>query len=45
MSYQDEYKQKLTTADEAVKVVKSGDWLVNRRDDDLKGLAQRENMS
>ena len=27
MSYQDEYKQKLTTADEAVKVVKSGDWL------------------
>ena len=22
-----------------------GDWLVNRRDDDLKGLAQRENMA
>lgn len=27
MSYQDLYKQKLTTADEAVKVVKSGDWV------------------
>ncbi len=27
MSYQDEYKQKLKTADEAVKVVKSGDWV------------------
>ena len=27
MSYQDEYKQKLTSASEAVKVVKSGDWL------------------
>ncbi|MEG1988080.1 MAG: butyryl-CoA:acetate CoA-transferase [Oscillibacter sp.] len=27
MSYQDAYKQKLTTADEAVKVVKSGMWL------------------
>lgn len=27
MSYQDEYKQKLTSADEAVKCVKSGDWL------------------
>lgn len=27
MCYQDEYRQKLTTADEAVKVVKSGDWL------------------
>lgn len=27
MSYQDEYKQKLTSADEAVKVVKSGDWV------------------
>jgi len=27
MSYQEEYKQKLTTADEAVKTVKSGDWL------------------
>ncbi|MCI2055891.1 MAG: butyryl-CoA:acetate CoA-transferase [Oscillibacter sp.] len=27
MSYQEEYQQKLTTADEAVKVVKSGDWL------------------
>lgn len=27
MSYQDEYRQKLTTADEAVKVVKSGDWV------------------
>ena len=27
MNYQDEYKQKLTAAGEAVKVVKSGDWL------------------
>ena len=27
MSYQDEYKQKLKAADEAVQVVKSGDWL------------------
>jgi len=27
MSYLEEYKQKLTPADEAVKVVKSGDWL------------------
>ena len=27
MSYQDEYKQKLCSADEAVKCVKSGDWL------------------
>lgn len=27
MNYQEEYRQKLTTADEAVKVVKSGDWL------------------
>lgn len=27
MSYQELYKQKLTTADEAVKVVKSGDWI------------------
>ena len=27
MSYQEEYQQKLTTADEAVKVVKSGDWV------------------
>jgi butyryl-CoA:acetate CoA-transferase len=27
MSYQEEYKQKLTTADQAVQVVKSGDWL------------------
>ena len=27
MSYQEIYKQKLTTADEAVKVVKSGDWV------------------
>lgn len=27
MSFQDEYKQKLVTADEAVKVVKSGDWV------------------
>lgn len=27
MSYEAEYKQKLTTADEAVKVVKSGDWV------------------
>lgn len=27
MSYQDEYQQKLTTAGEAVKAVKSGDWV------------------
>ena len=27
MSYQEVYKQKLTTADEAVKAVKSGDWV------------------
>lgn len=27
MSYEAEYKQKLTTADEAVKVVRSGDWI------------------
>ena len=27
MSYEAEYKQKLTTADEAVKVVNSGDWV------------------
>ena len=27
MSYQEEYRQKLTTAEEAVKVVKSGDWV------------------
>ena len=27
MNYQEEYKQKLTTAEEAVKVVKSGDWV------------------
>ena len=27
MSYQDAYKQKLTSAADAVKVVKSGDWL------------------
>lgn len=27
MSFQEEYKQKLVTADEAVKVVKSGDWV------------------
>ena len=27
MSYQDMYKQKLVTAEEAVKVVKSGDWV------------------
>lgn len=27
MSYQEAYRKKLTTADEAVKVVKSGDWL------------------
>ena len=27
MSYQQEYQQKLTTAQEAVKVVKSGDWV------------------
>ena len=29
MSYQEVYKQKLTTADEAVKAVKSGDWARN----------------
>ncbi len=27
MSFQEEYKQKLVTADEAVKVIKSGDWV------------------
>jgi butyryl-CoA:acetate CoA-transferase len=27
MGYEEEYKQKLTTADEAVKVVESGDWV------------------
>ncbi|MDD6039241.1 MAG: butyryl-CoA:acetate CoA-transferase [bacterium] len=27
MSFQDEYKQKLVTADEAVKVIQSGDWV------------------
>ena len=27
MSYQEQYKQKLTSAQEAVKAVKSGDWL------------------
>ena len=27
MSYTEEYKQKLVTADEAVKVVQSGDWV------------------
>ena len=27
MSYLEEYTQKLTTAEEAVKVVKSGDWV------------------
>ena len=27
MSYQQEYRQKLTSAEEAVKAVKSGDWL------------------
>ena len=27
MSYQEEYQKKLTTAEEAVKVVKSGDWV------------------
>ena len=27
MSYEVEYQQKLKTADEAVKVVKSGDWV------------------
>ena len=27
MSYLEEYQQKLTTAEEAVKVVQSGDWL------------------
>ena len=27
MNYQEEYKQKLKTAEEAVKVVKSGDWV------------------
>ena len=25
--YQEMYRQKLTTADEAVKVIKSGDWM------------------
>ena len=27
MGFQEEYKQKLVTADEAVKVVQSGDWV------------------
>ena len=27
MSYQEEYQQKLTSADEAAKAVKSGDWV------------------
>ena len=27
MSFLEEYKQKLVTADEAVKVIKSGDWV------------------
>ena len=27
MNFQEEYRQKLTTADEAVKVVQSGNWL------------------
>ena len=27
MSYQEEYRQKLTTAEKAVSVVQSGDWL------------------
>ena len=27
MSFKEEYQKKLKTADEAVKVVKSGDWL------------------
>ena len=27
MSFLEEYKQKLVTADEAVKIVKSGDWV------------------
>ena len=27
MNYQELYQQKLTTAEEAVKVVKSGDWV------------------
>ena len=27
MSFQDEYKQKLVSADEAVKIIKSGDWV------------------
>ena len=27
MDFQAQYQQKLTTADEAVKVVKSGDWV------------------
>ena len=26
-NYQEMYRQKLTTADEAVKVIKSGDWV------------------
>ena len=27
MSFQEEYQKKLTTAEEAVKVIKSGDWV------------------
>ena len=27
MNFQDEYKQKLVSADEAVKIIKSGDWV------------------
>ena len=27
MDYKEMYRQKLTTADEAVKVIKSGDWV------------------
>ena len=31
MNVQELYQQKLTTAEEAVKIVKSGDWVVNIR--------------
>lgn len=46
MSYQEAYKQKLTTADEAVKVIKSGDWVdygwcVCTADELDKALAKR----
>lgn len=46
MSYEAEYQQKLTSADEAVKVVKSGDWVdygwcVNTAEELDKALAKR----